>query len=769
MARVAVVFPPLRVSRDFVDYPYFADLGALSATAVLEAAGHEVSLVDALGRADSTAGPADGSWFQLGAPLGARDIPDTDVVVVQYTPFHRPPVREPVLAELLAALRASRPATAVVLADLYQSGQHFVDVGGAAILAAYPEVDVFLRFEAEASLPGLIERLAAGRPSTRQVVDGVEPPDLDLLPLPAWHAIDVPAYFRFHTLLMAELGRPGWAFPIDGQSLPLVSSRGCPYRCSHCSSNPGLSPGQPKRQRRLSPARLAQHLDQLVQLGARRIHLLDELSNANERHFDALLALVAERELRLEIPNGLRADHLTPKQLGLLAERITTLSVSAESGVQRVVTEVVDKDLDLAHISRVAREAQAANVPLLVHFMIGLPGETREEMNRTLDYALELHENFGVWPSVQFATPLPGTRLARSVGALPLVSDFGPHFQKLASATNQYASPAELQQFKETFELRLSAMQGPKKIIMNVTYKCNNHCTFCAVGTRTQVDGNFDRQRELLDKYRRLGVSLLDLDGGEPTLYDKLFSLIRYARRIGYEKINVTTNGRMAFYPEYARKLATSGVSSILFSIHGPSRHVHAANVGVPEAFEQMLEGIRNVRAAAPPGLELGANVTLTLSNHRHLGEIAALIHELGLAWLNIQFLTPFGRATETVAPDTAVAAGIVMRVIDEWKDRLKLQVINLPWCFMPGYEAYLVGDLLKLERHMLFVNNEEVNLFEYLRQQRSYGPPCGTCTRKVFCGGFYRLTDVPEPEWLIRPEDLVRGVEATGLTGPAR
>ena len=37
----------------------------------------------------------------------------------------------------------------------------------------------------------------------------------------------------------------------------------------------------------------------------------------------------------------------------------------------------------------------------------------------------------------------------------------------------------------------------------------------------------------------------------------------------------------------------------------------------------------------------------------------------------------------------------------------MKFQVINLPFCFMPGYERFLMGDMLKLERHMLFVNND--------------------------------------------------------------
>src|SRR5580658_3806232 len=79
----------------------------------------------------------------------------------------------------------------------------------------------------------------------------------------------------------------------------------------------------------------------------------------------------------------------------------------------------------------------------------------------------------------------------------------------------------------------------------------------------------------------------------------------------------------------------------------------------------------------------------------------------------------------------------------------------------MPGYERYLMGDMLKLERHMLFVNNEEVNLFDYLRERRVRKPVCEACPHSIFCGGFYELDDVPEPTWLVRPEDLVRPIAA--------
>ena len=774
MTDVAIVFPPLRISRDFIDYPYFADLGAVQAAAVLRDAGQAIALVDAFALEGATLAPLDEGYVRLGATVAhvAAQVPrDARVLVVAFTPFHRPPARDPLLAGLLEALRRTHPDAAVVLADLYQSGQHVVDARPADTLAAYPEADVFLRYEAEEVLPALVARLVAeGRPASPFTLDGGEPAPLDALPLPAWDLVDLPRYFAFHDDVVRGLGRPRWAFPIDGKSLPALTSRGCPYRCIHCSSNPtsrreGILVAA-KTQRRYSAAYLDRLFGDLKRRGAERVHLLDELVNVNERHFDAVLELLGRHDLAFEVPNGMRADYLLPEHLAAMKGRVTTLSVSAESGVQRVIDEVVDKKLDLTAIERAAAGAAAAGVPMLVHFMIGLPGETRREINGTLEFALKLHEETGAWPSVQYATPLPGTRLAAMGAArqtpgraLPVIDDFGPCFQQHPSMETEHVGLEDLRRFKWTFDRRLEATQGPKKVIMNVTYKCNNRCTFCATGTRTQLDGDHDRQRELLVKYRKLGVTLLDFDGGEPTLNANLIKLVQFARRIGYERVNVTTNARMASYAGYAGELVCSGVTSVLTSIHGPDAQTHAQNVGVAEAFEQTCAGVRNLVRLAPPGVELGANITITKSNYKKLAGVAELILDLGLSWFNIQFLTPFGRATSSIAPDTAEAAAEAMRVIDAFEGRIKFQVINLPFCFMPGYERYLMGDMLKLERHMLFVNNEEVNLFDYLRERRVRKPVCEGCPHSIFCGGFYEMDDVPEPTWLVRPEDLVRPI----------
>ncbi len=445
--------------------------------------------------------------------------------------------------------------------------------------------------------------------------------------------------------------------------------------------------------------------------GATSIVLASPTSALDAAAVDEAITRVHAHGFELASIDGLRADAVTDASLARLAERGAPLAVRVTAS-------------DDAALGRLVERASERGVPLVLTDDVGGPGQSLEEVNRRLDRVVR-------------AVDLHG--LPTRVRALP--------------------GGADVEQFLWTFDARLGAGAGPKKVIMNVTYRCNNRCTFCATGTRTQLDGNHDRQRELLAKYRALGVRLLDLDGGEPTLNARLFELVGHARRLGYEKVNVTTNARMASYREYAAKLVRCGVTSVLVSIHGPDAQTHAQNVGVAEAFEQTCEGARNLVAEAPPGVELGANITLTKSNHKKLRQVAELVVSLGLGWFNLQFLTPFGRATSSVAPDTAVAAAEAMRVIDEFRDRLKFQVINLPFCFMPGYEQYLLGDLLKLERHMLFVNNDEVNLFEYLRERRTKKPVCETCPRAVFCGGFYELDDVPEPTWLVSPEDLVRPI----------
>ena len=142
----------------------------------------------------------------------------------------------------------------------------------AAIRAACPEADAVSRYQAEEVLAALCTELAAtGRPAALRRWTGPPVPDLDVLPLPAWGLVDLEARDRFMARIVEGLGRGPLEFPIDGRTLPAVTSRGCPYRCVHCSSNPGRGDGAAKTQQRLSPSRARRRVHRgALEAGARR-------------------------------------------------------------------------------------------------------------------------------------------------------------------------------------------------------------------------------------------------------------------------------------------------------------------------------------------------------------------------------------------------------------------------------------------------------------------------------------------------------------------
>ncbi len=612
-----------------------------------------------------------------------------------------------------------------------------------------PEVDVICRGEGDLALPEMLDRMERGRDYAdvaglwvkrdgEVVKNNMRPPIASLDELPFADRESLGKYFAYRRSSVKHF----------------LAGRGCPYDCLHCSSNPGRGT-RPKVQRRLEPSSIKRLIEALVvRFQASRLHVLDEMINVHPGHLDTVLDALLAYDVELDLPNGLRADHLTTSQIDAMAPRMSILSVSAESGSRRVVEEEVGKRLRLSEIERVVAAARQKGLPTLVHFIIGIPGETAEEINATLEMAIDLHERFGAYPAVQYATPLPGTALFEKAPVpAPPDKDWGPLFQHEPMTSGEGFGPEDLAWFKWTFNKRLDASSSQRKVILNVTYRCNNRCVFCAVGNRSKVDGNFDEQKEILLRHRELGVDALDIDGGEPTLYKHLLPLVGFARKAGYRSVNVTTNGRMCAYEGFARKLVQSGLTTLLFSLHGANEVTHGELVGVREGFEQTVAGARNCMRSKPAEVTIGMNVTITRSNLPELLTLGRLARRLGLCWLNLQFLTPFGRATRDIAPDPVAAAREAMKVIDALGAEMTIRVVNLPFCFMPGYEEHLVGDLLKSRRKMIFVNKAEVNLHEYLLARRYYLEKCAACRHRIFCGGLYELDSSPEPAWAIEHE----------------
>ena len=166
MARILVVHPPVSVARDFIDYPYFADLGAVQLAAVLRQGDHAVDLVDAYALGGSSLSWRDDGRAHLGAPVAEvleRCRRLSRGTASRWWPTRRSTGRPGATTSSARCWRGcgANDRGAIVLADLYQSGQHYVEAGAREVLASYPEAVAWVKYEGEAAVPALLDRLLA--------------------------------------------------------------------------------------------------------------------------------------------------------------------------------------------------------------------------------------------------------------------------------------------------------------------------------------------------------------------------------------------------------------------------------------------------------------------------------------------------------------------------------------------------------------------------------------------------------------------------------
>lgn len=748
MARFLFLNPPLVLDDDFIDYPYFANHGLLACAGLAARAGADVSVHDAFALPDSGRHRrARGGWI-LGVDhddfVAALPSGRYDVVVLGAPVFLRIEAAHPETRDLIAALRERFPRSVLLLADGYIGGQHYADYDADRVLAEYPELDAILKYPGERYFadPESLARLGDARVVLRDANGrGGDP----LEPFYFLDGIDVASFDRF---LERCFGDGAWqnTFGVGPGTRSFVTSIGCPHRCIFCTSNPGWRRTGRKLYRPIPLARL-KHWAYLLRtvFGARKLVVLDEMVNVRT-DFEALLRMLNELDFSYDFPNGMRADHLSREAIALMKGRIGMLSMSAESATQADLDGPIGKGQPLQAIRRVAEWCRELDVPLMSHYIIGFPWETPAHVTATLEMAWELYDRYGVWPSMQFATPILGTALHDQCAALGLVPPEGLDlkdgalFQHRPCFDPPGCPPGYVGKARAAFDMKLAAREA-RKLIMNITYKCANRCVFCATGDRVSAALAWDKIENILREHREQGTDQLDIDGGEPTMHPRLVDAIGLARELGYRSINVTTNGRLLRDRTLAERLLNSGITHLLISLHGATAAVHEAATDAPGSFADTIAGIDHAMALHPAHVETGLNVTIVRANVDHLMPLTALAVAKGFSKINFQFTTPFGRAWEDVVPPLEEAANAVMRVIDRYANEIQIHVINAQFCVFPGYERYVVGDLQKLGRTMVFAADprfpEQVNLYQWLGARREKRAVCVECPWTTACEGF--------------------------------
>jgi radical SAM superfamily enzyme YgiQ (UPF0313 family) len=222
--------------------------------------------------------------------------------------------------------------------------------------------------------------------------------DLDSLPWPAYHLFKMENYTNL---------QPATDHVDGARSFSILTSRGCPYRCTFCSQSI-----MPIKWRSRSPESVLAEWKHLVEdLGAQEIGVLDDSANIRVKRLEELASSLIEQKLN-HVPwifvNGIRANLASKELLSLLKNAgLKRTAFGVESGDPEILRSI-DKKVDHDTIRQAFKNAKEIGLETIAFMIIGLPGETRETMQRTIDFAIELDP---VIANFSMMTPYPGTKV----------------------------------------------------------------------------------------------------------------------------------------------------------------------------------------------------------------------------------------------------------------------------------------------------------------------------------------------------------------------
>jgi len=231
--------------------------------------------------------------------------------------------------------------------------------------------------------------------------------NLDNIPLPAYEMINMEDYF-------VKNARFSYFDDVSNRSISVITSRGCPNNCCFCSVH--LSLGHFWRPN--SVEYVLNHLQLLTtKYGVKNVDFEDDNLTFNPKRFEAILDGMKERGINItwRTPNGVRVDTLNRRLLRKMRESgLKRLVIGVESGSQRVIDNVIDKKIKLKDVVRISKIAKEEKISLSAFFIIGLPGETKSDINKTLNFALMLNKKYGVVPQLTKADARVGTRMTEA-------------------------------------------------------------------------------------------------------------------------------------------------------------------------------------------------------------------------------------------------------------------------------------------------------------------------------------------------------------------
>lgn len=167
----------------------------------------------------------------------------------------------------------------------------------------------------------------------------------------------------------------------------VLTSRGCPHRCAFCINTVIR---ENRRWRAWPVSRIFEEIESIMSYGAKKAYFWDENFFLSQARVVDFVNEVKERNLEIEWFANIRCDYFNDTRVSrdflkeLERAGCRRLGLGAESGSNRVLN-LIDKDITTDNIIRSAHFLSSVNIRPTYSFMIGIPGETREDVKKTVN------------------------------------------------------------------------------------------------------------------------------------------------------------------------------------------------------------------------------------------------------------------------------------------------------------------------------------------------------------------------------------------------
>jgi radical SAM superfamily enzyme YgiQ (UPF0313 family) len=263
-------------------------------------------------------------------------------------------------------------------------------------LTAYPDVD-------NINIPGVISKkdiIVSPLPKCAPIVS------MDENPMPDYELIPMDVYSRVNTRMVIKRSEGREILSAD-----IMTSLGCPFKCTFCASRTvhGL------QMRYKSIENVVAEVKYLYErYGINLIMPEDDLFTAHKKRTIALLKELRALKIpdfRMQYPVALAVNTLSYEMIDELIESgMDVASLAIESGSVYTQKHIINKGVKLDKAIEWVRYLREKNIPVRTSFILGFPGETREMMQESIDFAITLGAD---WYDFFIATPLAGTQMCQ--------------------------------------------------------------------------------------------------------------------------------------------------------------------------------------------------------------------------------------------------------------------------------------------------------------------------------------------------------------------